>query len=323
MRAIGAGILFILTMAGASPSHADQAHSCLITIGMNRWNPGTCTVEEEGNTLTVEWPGAGKIHYHATLERSGGSGNQANASWTRVREDSTTTEALGRLNKVGDCWINNKADICFAINAEVATSEFDDDPYEDEGSEDHDVAPNVAPSGNASSFRGIQLGMTKAQIRAALNDEFSLSSELPSPDGNPKGSDATYAMTLFFALGGVQIPNGMPFGSQYILNGDNKVCGEMSFADGHADRMRLGQCYFDIQGSITISDFARQIIDTYGLEDGMEGSTRSIKGPYGPIGYVQYTGVKRETSERFTAAVNDLTHVPTLTIEKIPSINFN
>ncbi|MGN6537628.1 MAG: hypothetical protein ACTHKQ_18105 [Mesorhizobium sp.] len=327
MRAIGAGILFILTMAGASPGHADQtAHGCSAKIDVSSWNIGNCTVEEEGNTLTVKWPGAGTIKYLARLEVSG---DQADASWSGIGGSSTATEALGRLSKDGNCWFNDKASICFATDNTAAASEdadpnlADDIALEVAGDQVDRPPPIAAPTGDASSFRGIQLGMTKAQIEGALNDEFSLSDELPSPAGDPRSSDGIYDMNLMLAMTEIMMPNGAHFGSHYIINRDNQLCGEMSFADSRVDKIRLGQCYFDIRGRITLSDFVRQIIDTYGLEDGMEGSAKMVKGPYGPIEYTQYAGVRNATSERFVAAMTSLTNAPTLTIEKIPSINFN
>ena len=130
--------MFILAMTGISPGHADQAHGCMITIDVSRWSPGACAVEEDGNTLTVKWPGGSTISYSARLVMSG---EKANASWSTTRGDSTNTEALGQMIRTGDCWSNDKVSICFATDNPVAAAQGGDGLYEDEGSDSADIQP--------------------------------------------------------------------------------------------------------------------------------------------------------------------------------------
>lgn len=308
-----AGALFILAMAGVLPAHADQAaHSCMITIDVSRWSPGACTVEDQGNALTVKWPGAGTIKYFARLEVSG---NEADVSWSTIRGDTTDTQALGHMSKTGDCWSNDKAQICFAIDAPAVAAQVFDDPYEDYGSDGEEA--DAAPIGNASSFRGIQLGMTKAQIEAALPASFTLSRR------NDKIEGEFYADAL--VLGAA--PNRELFGSLFILDKNDEVCGEFAFSGATVNKMRLSKCFFGTDTNISLEDFAKQIIANYDIADGMSYDGSVSSGSVSRTRYAEYTGVRGATSERFTAALSESSsgssHLLTLTVEKIPNINFN
>jgi hypothetical protein len=74
---------------------------------------------------------------------------------------------------------------------------------------------------------------------------------------------------------------------------------------------------------MTIEDFVQQVIDNYRIEDGMSGRWEMLgDGPY-RFKYTEYVGVRREASERFTASLHEMNGVLTLTVERIPSVNFN
>ncbi|MER8421660.1 hypothetical protein [Mesorhizobium sp. M1329] len=178
-----------------------------------------------------------------------------------------------------------------------------------------DGTPNAdgseQPRGNMSSFRGIQLGMTEAQLAQSLDRTFVLQNELPAPKILGGRTD-----------GGPNIIRAAS-GTLFIVRGEQQ-CGKVMFRDGQADRLDLYQCYFDIAGGMSIQDFAQQVIDAYGLEDGMAGSSQTRGDGAYQFEHIEYVGVKQATSERFTASSNGLmSNSPTLTIERIPKANFN
>ncbi|RWH69475.1 MAG: hypothetical protein EOQ86_30235 [Mesorhizobium sp.] len=161
-----------------------------------------------------------------------------------------------------------------------------------------------------SSFRGVQLGMSEQQIAQALDPSFVLKDEIPAPeilggrtDGGPNVLQA-------------------PSGTLFIVRGEQQ-CGTVTFRGGQADRLVLYQCYFDIAGGMSIQDFAQQVIDAYGLEDGMAGSSQTRGDGAYQFEHIEYAGVKQATSERFTASSNGLSNSLTLTIERVPHAKFN
>ncbi|TIL35948.1 hypothetical protein [Mesorhizobium sp.] len=163
---------------------------------------------------------------------------------------------------------------------------------------------------SASSFRGIQLGMTEVQLARSLDRSFVLKNELPAPKAFGKRTD-----------GGPNVIRA-PSGTLYIVRGEQQ-CGGVIFRHGEADRLDLYQCYFDIAGGMSIQDFAQQVIDTYGLEDGMAGSSQTRGDGAYQFEYVQYMGVKQVTSERFTVSSNGMSNSVMLTVERIPHASFD
>lgn len=176
-----------------------------------------------------------------------------------------------------------------------------------------------AAPGNASSFRGLTLGMNAKQLSDALPAELSLFNQRRRPSGDKGIEEMNLVMTLIEA----QAPNGVPLGSLFILDSNGRLCGELSFANGRTDKMRLHQCYFGISKKMSLEDFAQQVNDNYQLEEGMAYDMRFFGSGMNRIQYFEYAGVRRATSERFTAAINSASNVLTLTVERIDSVNFN
>ncbi|MEI9417454.1 hypothetical protein [Mesorhizobium sp. Cs1321R2N1] len=166
------------------------------------------------------------------------------------------------------------------------------------------------PNPNASSFRGIQLGMTEAQLGQALDHSFALKSEIPAPKSFGERTD-----------GGPNVLEAAQ-GSLFIVK-DQEPCGNVTFRKGRADRLELYQCYFDIAGRMALQDFAQQLVDNYGLERGME--VRSEIRGSGSLQYesVWYVGVRQAASERFTASADEWSGSLNLTVERIAHVNFN
>jgi hypothetical protein len=173
-------------------------------------------------------------------------------------------------------------------------------------------AEDAAPNANASSFRGLQLGMTQSQIAAAMPQQFQITSERPS-------GDVLQALTGFAEQ---FTPNTGPRTTVYIVN-NAATCGEVTFVDDQADRLRLYQCFFDMAGGMSIDDFAQQVTNNYQLEDGMAGRWEMRGDGAYRFRYTEYVGVRRATSERFTASLHEMNNVLTLTVERVPSVNFN
>ncbi|MDG4898177.1 hypothetical protein P9272_32080 [Mesorhizobium sp. WSM4976] len=165
------------------------------------------------------------------------------------------------------------------------------------------------PTDNASSFRGLQLGMTEAQLRQSLDQSFALTDK-PA---------ATETQVLTMLLEGM---NGQAQPSLFIVKGQ-QACGQIMMRGGRVARLRLYQCYFDIGSGMSIDDFVRQIIDTYQLEDGMAGHWEMRGTGLYRFKYTEYVGVRQATSERFTASVGQMDNNLTLTVERVPHANFN
>ncbi|RUU82759.1 hypothetical protein [Mesorhizobium sp. M7A.F.Ca.MR.362.00.0.0] len=164
------------------------------------------------------------------------------------------------------------------------------------------------PIGDVSSFRGIELGMTEAQLTQALDRSFTLTS-------TPAGTETQALTTLFESM------NGQPKPSLFIVKGQ-QACGQIVMHGGRAARLRLYQCYFDIGDGMSIGDFAQQITETYELEDGMSGHWEMRGDGAYQFKYTEYVGIRQATSERFTASLHQMDNNLTLTVEGVPQANF-
>lgn len=335
----------VLTLLGLSGAQADEtAIGCGFNVGYSRWYPTDCVVKDEGGTITVRWQGAGDKVYltRLAIDRDGA---KAEAVWSGFAGGEYTTEPLGILGKDGNCWFNETARLCFTRQGEGEA--YADDSAADDPNYDGEISPDFGGSGegseiaqeiagdeeeaeralaneaagqgeagatlaNASSFRGLQLGMSPSQVVAALPQPMILAAERA-------GGDVLQELTGFaeqFTPGAGSRIKG------FIVN-NQSTCGEVTFVDARVDRLRLHQCFFNIPPGMTIEDFVQQVIDNYRIEDGMSGRWEMLgDGPY-RFKYTEYVGVRREASERFTASLHEMNGVLTLTVERIPSVNFN
>ncbi|ESY42575.1 hypothetical protein X747_12695 [Mesorhizobium sp. LNJC384A00] len=189
----------------------------------------------------------------------------------------------------------------------IQTGQVSQPPLEDRNAETEQVPDQ--PSGNVSSFRGIQLGMTESQIGRSLDQTFSLTSK-------PVGTETQALNTLFESM------NGQPKRSLFILKGQ-QACGQIVMRGGYAARFRLYQCYFDIGEGMSIDDFAQQIVETYEFEDGMSGHWEMRGDGAYQFKYTEFVGVKQTTSERFIASLHQMDNNLTLTVELVPHATFN
>lgn len=309
MRVNLAGLALSIALFCPSSAGADEVASyCRISVGLSSWSPSECTIREDGKTLSLHWPGAGDRKFWVELIRSA-DGQSAQAVWNGLESHSKADEKLGKLVLSESCWQNDNTRICFVAQSleeelaeEVAGDQMD--------SENAFASEDGGPVGPASSFRGIQLGMTLDQIRNVLPPQFQLT-------GKRQPGDIMQTLSAFadaVEAGG----NGTP-ASAYIVLGE-QMCGELAFSEGRADRLRLYQCFFNINGGMSVGEFAQQVVDNYGIEDGMK-SRSDMSG--GGIKYIWYVGVRRATNERFTVSFNGLSSILTLTVERIPSASFN
>ncbi|WP_320249095.1 hypothetical protein [Mesorhizobium vachelliae] len=163
-----------------------------------------------------------------------------------------------------------------------------------------------------SSFRGIQLDMTEAQIEQSLDRSFSLGTQPPGP--MPAEGSMNYQW---------RIQNDKTREYLYIAKGE-QLCGKVTMSGGVAALLQLEGCYFDIGAwQMSIQDFARQLVESYGLEEGMEGRSEIRgEGSY-QHEYVEYTGVRAATSERFTASYSQLSGSISLTVQPVSRATFN
>lgn len=348
MRTIRCWVSFGLLLLGIGPVHAEEANSScrVLSIGLSSWPTHRCNIEEHGKTLTLSWLVSPTQTYRVDLVLSD-DGQSAEAAWNGIEAKSDVDKPLGRLTQSGDCWTNDTITLCFArpghgneyVDAageagsdepEIA-QEIAGDEEEAERATANEATPQQsgvgalaqnegsALSANASSFRGLQLGMTRDQIAAALNAEFSISDDRKPAPGGKDVAEFNFVMGVM----GAQAPNGATFGSSFLFDRSGKLCGEISFAAGRANKMRFSDCYFGITEPMLLKDFAQQIIDTYALQDGMAYNWQSIGSGAYRFEYYEYSGVRHASSERFTVAVNDLSKVLTLTVEPIQSATFN
>ncbi|WP_164893045.1 DUF4339 domain-containing protein [Mesorhizobium sp. M7A.F.Ca.US.010.02.1.1] len=178
------------------------------------------------------------------------------------------------------------------------------------------AAPNVAEESvtdttlNGSTFRGIELGMTEAQLTQSLDRSFVLSSKWVGTE-----------LQAFAALA-EGMNSGIPTGQTLFIVKGPQACGQIVMRDGVAARLRFYQCYFDIGDGMSIGDFAQQIAETYQLEDGMSGHWEMRGDGAYRFKYTEYVGVRQATSERFTASLHQMDNNLTLTIERVPRANF-
>jgi hypothetical protein len=306
-----AGLALSIALFCPPSARADEVASyCSITVGLSSWSPSECAIREDGKTLSLHWPGAGGRKFWIELIRSA-DGQSAQAVWNGLESHSKADEKLGKLVLSENCWLNDNTRICFVVQS--LEEELAEEAAGDQMDSENAVADEESgPVGPASSFRGIQLGMTQSQIASALPDQFELTEQ--RHDGDLLQMLDGFAESL--------VANGMPRQSVYIAAGE-KMCGEVVFSDGRADRLRLYQCFFNITGRMSVEDFAQKVVDNYGIEDGMKGRTEMRgSGPY-TFKYTEYVGVRRATSERFTVALHQMNNVLTLTVQRIPGVNFN
>ncbi|TGS19052.1 hypothetical protein EN852_001635 [Mesorhizobium sp. M2E.F.Ca.ET.209.01.1.1] len=165
-------------------------------------------------------------------------------------------------------------------------------------------------SADASSFRGIQLGMTEAQLSQALDHSFALKSQIPTPEALGVRTD-----------GGPNVLDAGP-GSLFIMK-DQQLCGTVAFQNGRAERLDLDQCFFDIEGLMALQDFAQQLVDSYGLENGMEARSELRSQGSAQFEFVWYVGVKQAAAERFTASASAWDGKLNLKVERVPQVKFN
>lgn len=179
------------------------------------------------------------------------------------------------------------------------------------------AAPNVAEESvtdatlSGSTFRGVQLGMTEAQLAQSLDRSFALSSKWTGAD-----------LQAFAALA-ESMSSGEPTGQMLFIIKGQQACGQIAMRDGVAARLRFYQCYFDIGGGMSIDDFAQQIAETYRLEDGMSGHWEMRGDGAYQFKYTEYVGVRQATAERFTASLHQMDNNLTLTVERVPHANFD
>ncbi|MER9104456.1 hypothetical protein NKH95_10940 [Mesorhizobium sp. M0848] len=174
---------------------------------------------------------------------------------------------------------------------------------------DDDAGSEVALSG--SSFRGLQLGMTTAQLTQSLDRSFALTSKWAGTE-----------LQAFAALA-EGMNSGIPTSQTLFIVKGPQACGQIVMRDGVAARLRFYQCYFDIGDGMSIGDFAQQIAETYQLEDGMSGHWEMRGDGAYRFKYTEYVGVRQTTSERFTASLHQMDNNLTLTVERVPHANFN
>ncbi|TPI65056.1 hypothetical protein FJ417_00300 [Mesorhizobium sp. B3-1-7] len=218
-----------------------------------------------------------------------------------IRNDSAEAFASDEWREV-DSVVDDK------LNA-IQTAQTQQTPSEDStnaATEDDTEQPNT----NASSFRGIRLGMTEAQLLQALDHSFALKSQIPTPKALGVRTD-----------GGPNVLDAAP-GSLFIMK-DQQICGTVAFQNGRADRFDLDQCFFDIAGIVALQDFAQQLVDNYGLENGMEARSELRSQGSTQFEFVWYVGVKQSAAERFTASASAFNGSLNLTVERVPQIKFN
>lgn len=333
MRAILClGIIATPLLGIGSAYAADTGNtSCrVLIIGLSNWRTSQCNVEERGDVLTLSWSISRTQTYRVDLALSD-DGQSAQAAWNGIAAAATVDTPLGRLTQSGDCWTGDTATLCFTRpghgNEYIETTEeagsYDPEIAQeiagDEEEAERALANEAAGQGgagaalaNASSFRGLQLGMTPSQVVAALPQPMILAAERA-------GGDVLQELTGFAEQ---FTPGAGPRIKGFIVN-NQSTCGEVTFVDARVDRLRLYQCFFNIPAGMTIEDFVQQVIDNYRIEDGMSGRWEMLgDGPY-RFKYTEYVGVRREASERFTASLHEMNGVLTLTVERIPSVNFN
>ena len=156
----------------------------------------------------------------------------------------------------------------------------------------------------ASSFRGVQLGMPREQIKLLSPKDMTASDKpfIPSGDvGMDKASQGmfdTVAKILGKGIDGASIYKA----SLFFLNKEGKICGWVVFSDEatpKASKLTFSPCYFGVEGNIDMKDFGQQVVDKYNIPSTEYSYEKTLLGGK-PVNVERYRGVSDTFKERFT-----------------------